>query len=243
MERTEIVIPTTSVRNAGYEFEVIDTSKLDHFHVRCVTNTLYDNQIQGSKLDGYRAEITLMDAESLIFLNSMNLYANFTESNRANNGMKRIKSARHDYYHYYQQQEDWFKGILKQHKITVKYPSGETRKKLPKFYTCGLRLSNVRRSADKACAMLVLDETGKPLVYAFAIGKLRYVVDAYDRTINVNCPAQIGKRTVDVIECLDYNDGDDWNDENELEETHKKIVIPDVSDLDKVLMSLDEEEL
>lgn len=243
MERTEIIIPTVSVRNAGYEFEVIDTSKLDHFHVRCVTNTLYDNKIHGSKLDGYRAEITLMDAESLIFLNSMNLYANFTESNRANNGMKRIKSARHNYHHYYQQQEEWFKTILRQNKIEVEYPSGETRKKLPSFYTCGLRLSNVRRSADKACAMLVLDGQNKPLLYAFAIGKLRYVVDVYERTKNLNCPAQIGKKTVDVIECLDYNDEDDWNDESELEEIHKNIAIPDVSDLDKILMSVDEEEL
>ncbi|CAL9993829.1 hypothetical protein VPHD480_0352 [Vibrio phage D480] len=242
MERTEIIIPTKSIRNAGYEFDVIDTSKLDHFHVRCVTNTLYDNSIQGSQLDGFRAEITLMDAESLIFLNSMNLYANFTESNRANNGMKRIKSARYDYHHYYQQQEDWFKGILRKNRVTVKYPNGEKREKLPTFYTCGLRLSNVRRSADKACAMLVLDENGKPKMYAFAIGKLRYIFDAYDRSENLNCPAQIGKKTVDVIECLDYNDGDDWNDENEFEETRKLMSIPDVSDLDKVLMSLDEEE-
>ncbi len=242
MERTEIIIPTKSIKNAGYEFDVIDTSKLDHFHVRCVTNTLYDNRIHGSKLDGFRAEITLMDAESLIFLNSMNLYANFTESNRANNGMKRIKSARYDYHRFYQDQENWFKSVLRENKVKVKYTDGSIREKLPTFYTCGLRLSNVRRSADKACGMLVLDENKKPKLYAFAIGKLRYVFDAYDRTENPSCPAQIGKKTVDVIECLDYNDEDDWNDENEFEETRMRMSIPDVSDLDKVLMSLDEEE-
>jgi hypothetical protein len=242
MERTEIIIPTKNVRNAGYEFEVVDTNRLDHYHVRCVTNTLYDNSIRGSKLDGFRAEVTLMDAESLIFLNSMNLYANFTESNRANNGMKRIKSARFNYHSYYDKQENWFKTILRNNKIPVKYPSGETREKIPTFYTCGLRLSNVRRSADKACAMLVLDENKKPKLYAFAIGKLRYVVDAYDKTINQNCPAQIGKKTVDVIECLDYHaDEDDWADDDDIEVHLKTTSNVSTSDLEKVLMSLDDE--
>ncbi|AUR86030.1 hypothetical protein NVP1081O_295 [Vibrio phage 1.081.O._10N.286.52.C2] len=241
MNRTEIIIPTTQVRNAGYEFEVIDTNRLDHFHVRCVTNTLYDNNIKGSQLDGYRVEITLMDAESLIFLNSMNLYANFTESNRANNGMKRIKSARFDNHLYYSEQESWFKSILKQNKIQVTYPDGVSRAKLPTYYTCGLRLSNVRRSADKACGMLLLDENKKPKIYAFAIGKLRYVISAYDKKLNQNCPAQIGRKTVDVIECIDYNDEDDWSDEHDLENAHQNMTIPDVSDLDKVLMSLDDE--
>lgn len=243
MNRTEIIIPTKTIRNAGYEFDVIDTSKLDHFHVRCVTNTLYDNSIKGSKLSGFRAEVTLMDAESLIFLNSMNLYANFTESNRANNGMKRIKSAKYNFHHYYQQQEDWFKSILRENKVDVTYPCGTVRKKLPTFYTCGLRMSSVRRSADKACAMLVMDENKNPKLYAFAIGKLRYVVEAYENTQNKNCPAQIGKKTVDVIECIDYNDDEDWEDEDELEEAHAKFVSPVVSDLDNVLLSLEKEEL
>lgn len=162
----------------------------------------------------------MMDAEVQRFHDSVRLYANFGKCDKANGGFLRTKRLKHDYRTFYDEQEAWFKQILAEHVVEVKYYRSTTRKRNPKFYTCGIRPAKIRKTLDKGCGMMIMEEDGvTPKLFAIAIGNVRYIFDAKDGLKPGHCEAQQGRKIVDVSECIDYNeDLEDWDFDNEIDD-------------------------
>lgn len=178
---------------------VIRTQSLSDEHVSGFTHCLYDNRNSTTKQADFIVKVQALSLEREFISEKSTLWLNFQTNAVAFRGMSRVEKSQKQHQKFYDATRRFFNNLIDDNREHVTSSCGHKRTRKPTFYTCGLRLPQVRKFAEQAAALLILKDD-KPYLYAVAIGHIQYTFNAqYDQ---VQQGAAFGHVTIEDYDFL-----------------------------------------
>lgn len=196
---------------------VVDSTRLNPDHLRLIENTWFDNRTD-LKRKNIVVQISLMCFESKQYADDARVYASFGDYDRIkrNNVSRRFRqlmNSRAEHREYYNDVEQWFITVIKEHKFSKKQSNGQWKTTLPDYYISGLRHRGGNKFTERGAALMIMNESGtEPVLWTIALGDVRYLIEAGSCVKTSNHVRAKGQFIIHPDDC-DHDVGIDFEDE------------------------------